>query len=578
MHCIVLHAQKNCNLVIVPVDSAASQHASQLKTTFPTKAACLLYTKQLPALLMAQGYISASVDSVYQDSSAVYMNLFVGEKYLWDDIRVNESDWLLLNQLGFNKASFHNKPFNQAIVVQLYSALLDYFADNGYPFAKITMDSVALQGDKIDARLNIAKGYVYHIDTVIINGSVKISRNFIYRYLDIKPHDIYIQGKLDKITKRLAELPYLEQYQPWSLTMLNKGSAINLYLQPRRSNQINVLVGFLPANADAGGRLLLTGDAALNLRNPFGSGETIGVNWQQLQAGSPKLNLVFQRPYMFKSPFGLNFNFELYKQDSSYLNINTQLGLQYVLSASQSGSVFIQSKSTTVLNVDTATVILTKQLPDAIDMSTISFGLQYSFNNTNYRFNPLRGNELQLTMAFGNKTIKRSNAILNITDTTFNYASLYDTLKLHSYIFSARVSAAHYFPTGRQSTLKAAINAGWYQSPNYFQNELFQIGGYKLLRGFDEESIYTNRFVVGTAEYRYLLGLNSYLFGFTDVGWAKYQTIDYNLSHTYIGAGLGLAFETKGGVINLSFAAGRQDSGSFDLAQLKIHIGFLSVF
>jgi len=575
---LVGYAQKGCRLVIVPVDTPAPKKAPQMQSVFASKSACMVYVRQLPALLMAQGYVSASVDSVYQDSSSVYINLFTGTKYQWENIRVNEADWLLLNQLGFGRAAFDNKPFSQAKITELYNGLLDYFGNTGYPFAKIAMDSVAIRDGKISARLNISKGFVYHIDTLLQYGSARLTRNFMYHYLDIKPHDIYTQNKLDNIGKRLAELPYVEQYQPWALGMLNKGANISLYLQPRRSNQINVLVGFLPANQALGGKLLLTGDAALNLRNPFGNGETIAINWQQLQARSPKLNLLYQRPYMFRSPFGLNVNFDLYKQDSSYLNINAQLGMQYVLSASQSGSIFIQSKSTAVLNVDTTAVKFSKQLPPMADVSSVSLALQYSFNSTNYRFNPVKGNELQITAAFGNKTIKKSNAIINIKDAAFNYGSLYDTLKLHSYLFMARLAAAHYFPAGRQSTIKVGLNAGWYQTPNYFRNELFQIGGYRLLRGFDEESIYANRFVVGTAEYRYLLGQNSYMFGFTDGGWAKYQTISVNYAHTYIGAGLGLAFETKGGVVNFSLAAGKRDDTSFNLSQLKIHLGFLSVF
>ncbi len=576
--CIEARAQKNYKLVVIPVDNAGAVNALKLKTDFPTIPACLQYVRQLPGMLMAEGYISASIDSLHQDSSSVQMQLFLGEKYIWNDVRVDEKDWYLLNQLGFNKATFHNKPFDGAKVSQLYNLLLDYFANNGYPFAKAGLDSVALNGGSINAHLNIDKGFLYHIDTINIASSIRLSRNFIYRYLEIKPHDIYQQSKLDKINQRITELPYVEQLEPWSITMLNTGSDVNLYLQPRKSNQLNVLVGFLPANADLGGKLLLTGDATLDLRNPFGNGETIAVNWQQLQPSAPRLDLLFQRPYIFNSPFGFNFKFDLYKKDSSYININSQFGVQYILSAKQSGSVFIQLQSTKVLNIDTGAVILTKQLPSIIDGSSVSLALQYDFNNTNYRFNPRSGNELELITSFGNKKIKENSSILAIKDTTFNYAQLYDSIKQNSYQFRVRITAAHYFPLGKQSTFKTAINAGWYQSANYFDNDLFQIGGNKLLRGFDEESIYTNQFAIGTAEYHYLLGQNSYLFVFTDAGWAKYQSLSMDYSHTYLGLGIGLAFETKTGVFNISFAEGARNDLGFDFRQLKIHLGFVSVF
>ncbi len=293
--CIEARAQKNYKLVVIPVDNAGAVNALKLKTDFPTIPACLQYVRQLPGMLMAEGYISASIDSLHQDSSSVQMQLFLGEKYIWNDVRVDEKDWYLLNQLGFNKATFHNKPFDGAKVSQLYNLLLDYFANNGYPFAKAGLDSVALNGGSINAHLNIDKGFLYHIDTINIASSIRLSRNFIYRYLEIKPHDIYQQSKLDKINQRITELPYVEQLEPWSITMLNTGSDVNLYLQPRKSNQLNVLVGFLPANADLGGKLLLTGDATLDLRNPFGNGETIAVNWQQLQPSAPRLDLLFHK-------------------------------------------------------------------------------------------------------------------------------------------------------------------------------------------------------------------------------------------------------------------------------------------
>jgi hypothetical protein len=44
----------------------------------------------------------------------------------------------------------------------------------------------------------------------------------------------------------------------------------------------------------------------------------------------------------------------------------------------------------------------------------------------------------------------------------------------------------------------------------HFRNELFQIGGNRLLRGFDEESQFVSQYLVPSVEYRYLIGQNSY--------------------------------------------------------------------
>src|SRR5205814_117166 len=145
-------------------------------------------------------------------------------------------------------------------------------------------------------------------------------------------------------------------------------------------------------------------------------------------------------------------------------------------------------------------------------------------------------------------------------------------------IFRTTINAAHYFPIGKQATFKTALQGGWFQSPNYYDNELFQIGGFKKLRGFDEESIYTNRFLIATLEYRYLLAQNSWLFGFTDIGRAAYESNSDSYAHNYYGFGAGIAFETNTGIFNISWAIGKRDDLNLDLRQSKIHIGFVSVF
>nr|MBA2761310.1 BamA/TamA family outer membrane protein [Segetibacter sp.] len=341
-------------------------------------------------------------------------------------------------------------------------------------------------------------------------------------------------------------------------------------------NQINVLAGFLPSNQQVGGKLLLTVDANLQLQNAFGTGESVGLVWQQIQPKSPRFHFQYTQPYLFNSPFGIDFLFELYKKDSSFLNINAQFGLLYMLSPNKTGKVTLQTLRTNVLDVDTFRVKAFKRLPDIADVSSINLGMEYDIANTNYRFNPGSGNEVTIAASAGNKSIRKNSAIIQIKDPSFNYNRLYDTVKLKTYQLRLRLKAAQYFSVGKQAVLKAGVNAGWFESPSFFRNELFQIGGYKLLRGFDEESIFANKYAVGTFEYRYLVGLNSNFFVFSDFGLSDNKIIKQ--TNNYISAGAGLSFETKGGIFNISYAAGKRNDLSFDIKQSKIHFGYVSIF
>jgi len=574
-----LLAQNSFTLLIKPVDKTDDFiHSLKLNTSFNNKGECLSYVNKLPQLLSSKGYISASVDTVEEDSVSMRLRLFVGDKYAWNGLRFNETDARILSTIGYSTADFNQQPFDAGKVAKLYDDLLDYFSNNGYPFAAISLDSMQLNNGMVTAALNVDKGALYRLDSISITGNAKISAGYLHHYLGIEKGSYYNQQQLNKINKRLLELSFVQQSQPWSITMLNTGAVLNLYLEQKRSNEINALVGFLPANQQLGGKLLLTGEATLNLKNAFGTAETLALDWQQIQPRSPRLNIIFQRPYLFNSLLGLDFNFELFKKDSFFLNVNALVGLNYYLSEKQSGKIFIQTASTNVLDVDTNLVRLTKQLPDVNDVSAVNLGVEYNFNNTDYRYNPRSGNEFNIIAFAGRKTVKKNNAILQLKESGFDYGSLYDTVKLKAYQVKIKLSAAHYFKTGKLTTLKTAIQAGWYQSPNYFLNDLFQIGGYRLLRGFDEESIYTNLFSVGSLEYRFIIAQNSYFFGFTDFGSANFKTNAVAYHHTYIGAGIGLAFESGAGIFNISYAVGKRDDASFDFRQSKIHLGFVSRF
>ena len=255
--------------------------------------------------------------------------------------------------------------------------------------------------------------------------------------------------------------------------------------------------------------------------------------------------------------------------------------MQFSLAANQKGKIFVQWQNNSLLAgaVDTNQIKSSKKLPANIDVNSTNVGLNYEWIKTNYRFNPRTGNELDIVATVGIKNVKQNSDIINIKDPAFNYASLYDSIKPRSYQLKVKLAAAHYFPIGKASTIKAAIHTGIYSSPGIFRNELFQIGGYKLMRGFDEESIYATRYSIITAEYRNLITLNSYLFLFADAGLVKNKYQSVNVNNQFIGIGIGIVYETKLGLLNLSYALGKRDDIKFNIREAsKLHFGYINYF
>lgn len=568
------------NLIVHYKDSIKQPLPISIKTSFAGTALVNSYVSSLPALFAAKGYLVASVDSLWEDGNDVHINFYVGRRYSWIQLRTNNIDKSLLSKIGYTAKSFSDKPLNVQEVDVLKERLLSYYENEGFPFAAVYLDSVTINEDKISAALMVNKGLVYRIDSITNYGKLKLNPKFLQRYLDITNGSIYNREKLKEVDKRMLELPYAQTEQPSTLNLLGSGSILNLYVNNKKSSEVSAIFGFLP-DANNTGKLQVTGDVNLDLKNVFGAGESLLLKYQALQPKSPRLNLGYEKPYFLKSPFGLGFLFELFKKDSSFLQVNAQLALQLNLSNNQSGKIIVQRQTASLLQggIDTNAIKFNRQLPVNVDVKSVNAGITYEFRNTNYKFNPLTGSDVSVTALTGIKNIQKNNDILALKTTGFNYESLYDSVKLKSYQLRLRVSAAHYFKLTKSSTFKTALNTGIFSSPNIFRNEVFQIGGYRLLRGFDEESIYATKYAVFTAEYRSLLSLNSYLFGFVDIGLTgtKYQNIDNRNSFT--GTGLGIAYETKAGLLNLSLALGKRNDVPFNIRQAsKIHFGYVNYF
>lgn len=551
----------------------------KLTSIFDDKEVALQYIYKLPVLLASKGYPIASVDSIFQSDSISIVTLFLGKKYQFVNITFPEIEPVAMDKLRqkFEK----NKSVSWFSKIEaIQETLLNYYENNGYPFASVFLDSIFLENGVLSAQMNVNKGLYYNIDSIRIYGDAVIGGVFLQRYLNIFNNSGYSKEKLKKVDSKILELPFLNTIQPSDLTMLGSGAILNLYLQPKKCSQFNFLIGLQPSSANKS-KLQLTGDVNLDLKNIFGRGENILLKWQQLQIKSPRLIAGLSYPYVFRSALGLDVLFEMFKKDSSFLQVNSKFGISFPSSEFSTGRIFFQYQNFSLLNgaIDSNVVKTTKSLPSNIDMSASNAGINAEINKTNYRLNPRKGFHLNFTSIVGTKKFKPNNEILNIRESGFDYSKLYDSLRQKNYHLRFLFTFAHFFPLSKSSTIKLATNSGYYNSPAIFKNDLFQIGGFKTLRGFDEESIFASSYVVISAEYRLLLSQNSHIAGFIDWGWVdrKYQQV--SAAEHFIGAGLSMIYETKSGLLNICYALGKKENLPFNLRDAsKIHFGYINYF
>ncbi|RYY65440.1 MAG: hypothetical protein EOO13_17195, partial [Chitinophagaceae bacterium] len=246
-----LSAQQNNYALIVNVagkDSSFNTGILGLQTSFNSGIEATNYIAKIPQLLASKGYPAASVDSSWEDSSHMNILLYPGPKYNWLQLATSGIDKTAMAASGYMEKNFLNKPVNFSQLQLMQQRLLNYYERNGYPFASVFLDSIQLDNDKMTATLKAEKGVLYHIDSIRLQGKVKLNPNFLQRYLDIRNGSVYNKAKLELVDKRILELPFLTPVQSSDLSMLGSGAILNVYADPKKSSQVNFLVGFLPAS------------------------------------------------------------------------------------------------------------------------------------------------------------------------------------------------------------------------------------------------------------------------------------------------------------------------------------------
>ncbi len=536
--------------------------------------------------LAHQSYLASSIDSIVDTEKGKEVFLHVGESFKWARLERGTVEDVFLDKIGFRERFYSKKPFYYKELLELIESLQVYAENHGYPFVVVGLDSIQIHEDhSISAQLKMDKNlFITYEGVEIIGDDVKVSAKYLQNYLGIKPGAIYNLKQIKEIPNRLREIPFVKKVKSPVVSFRGSKATIHLFLKKKKASKFDFLVGVLPRNEVTGSRVLITVDGMFSAQNLLGGGEKIHLEFRQLRQATQRLDVELAYPYIFGLPFGIDGDFSLYKRDSSYLDLEYDGGVSYLFSAQHYLKIFGHSKSSFLLELDTDPILQSKKLPQNLDTRFTDFGLEHHIENLDYRFNPRKGWRFTTKVAAGFKSVEPNNDIINLVDPsepTFNFETLYDSLETRSiqYQIDATLQGfIPFYPEARGVIMLSNQTGSIFSNQNIFLNETYRLGGTKILRGFDEESIFASTFSIFTLEYRFLIGTNSYFYLFGDYGFVENKSLDIKSQDDPIGFGAGMTFDTKIGVFGISYAYGKQFDNPIDFRAAKIHFGYINYF
>lgn len=496
---------------------------------------------QIKALdsLASNGFYTLQIDSINADK--VYLNKGKNYKKIWVK----------------NESIFKNKDFNPTN--NLDSIITKYIEEKdkkGYAFTNVQLIPQGNINDeqKIELKLNL--GELRKIDAVKSVGYTKLSKGYIKHGLGLKKGKIYNESILTNASNVMQNTNYLQQLQEPQTLFRPDSTIVYLYPKKVKSNTFDGILGF---GNDDNGDFKLNGNVQLELNNIFNGLEQIRLNWIGTANKNTTLDIRVKLPYLFKSPIGSETQFKLFKQDSVFVNLDLNERLFYQINPNSSLGANLSYTSSNYLLDDESFA------SNYDDFNKTGIGLSYEYF-VRHPFQLMEGKSLLRVFAS------------SITRKEKNFSWFEDIVNESSQQYEIGLETFRIFQLHQKHYIKGAVNfKGLFdENDSFSENELYRIGGFGSIRGFNEESIIANLYGIGSVEYRFLPNDGFYISLFGDYAFIDNKRMDLNTN--FISFGTGLSFMTKIGIFNLSYAVGKTENTPFDFKESKIHFGILSQF
>ena len=454
--------------------------------------------------------------------------------------------------------------FEEASLVENISSALTYYENNGSPFSKIIISSLNFSDDTTedkyyaDLTLIIDKGKKSTIDKIEIDGNTKTKDNVIIREMRLSPGEEFSQKIIEEIPSRLNRLGFFEPVAvpDYYIDAQNEGVLV-VRVKDKQTNNFDGIIGYVPGNNKVSG--YLTGLVNISLSNIFGTGRAAAIRWQKLDQSSQVLELKYLEPWILGLPVNINAGLLQRKQDSTYIQRDLNIGLEYLANENLSAAVTLSTES--VIPSDADTLSLT-----VYNSSSITTGLDLKYDTRDDPYSPTRGILFINSYSFSRKTINGPEKFINSnTKTKIDLQRIEVEFKTYYKLFQRQIIAL-------------ALNGKELLGSFLEVSDLYRLGGANTLRGYAQDQFLGSRIFWSNLEYRFLLTQRSFGFLFMDTGYFfRPEDLVHNIPKTEgfrIGYGLGINLETNLGVISVSFALGQGDTFSNG----KINFGIVNQF
>ncbi len=452
----------------------------------------------------------------------------------------------------------------QVLTLDNYTAsaekIVQYLENHGYPFASVNLTTEWENDTTPLYRMHIDRGRLTKIDSIVLKGNLKLRQSYLWPYLGLRRKIPYSEKTVQEVAKKLDAIPFATVIQPAGVSFEEDKTLLYIFLDKRQINRFDGYIGFQPVNEQTG-KLAITGELSLALRNIFHIGEHFSLEWRSSEKHSQYLNLDAAFPFLFRTRFGIDGHFRLDKQDTTYLTLNFHIGIPYHFHHDSYIRPYIDFTQSQLLNTSK-----TDSPADTSCMShrNILYGLSLQVRQIDNPHQPRLGFDLYADAAAGRRTLLPNHYSNEPEPSNPNMTKT-------SYRLMGGITG--YIPIYKQLILMLRTQAGSLLNGPHYRNEMFKIGGEGQIRGFTENELFASTYLLYSAELRYLFGKNSDVHIFFDGGTYEQQGYYNYLFDTPFGFGLGVNVGVRSGVFYFEYALPRQRNNPISLKTGKIHFG-----